>query len=65
MSKRKIYKARAKVQAAITAATNQDDMYSRGLSGEGYKGGYRDALDDIILLLNKVTPQRHGWWEKD
>jgi len=33
------------------------------LSGEGYAGGYRDALQDISLLLDGATPQRRNYWE--
>ena len=45
-----------RVREAIKRATNQNDLYSRGLAGEGYNGGYRDAISDIILLLNGVIP---------
>lgn len=38
--------------------------YFAGLHSEGYVGGYRDALNDCLLAMNKVTPQRRGWWEK-
>ncbi|KKN66956.1 hypothetical protein LCGC14_0466360 [marine sediment metagenome] len=34
------------------------------MAGEGYNGGYRDALDDVILALNGNISQRHGWWIK-
>ncbi len=34
-----------------------------GLAGEGYAGGYRDALADVILLMDGVCPdRRHYWW---
>lgn len=30
---------------------------------EGFNGGYREALDDILLLLNGTVPNRHSrWW---
>jgi hypothetical protein len=29
---------------------------------EGYNGGYRDALMDVALALNGITPDRNGWW---
>ena len=38
--------------------------YGGGLSSEGYVGGYRDALSDVLLAMNGVTPDRRGWWEK-
>lgn len=36
--------------------------FARGLSGESYSGGYRDALSDVELLLNGVVPNRRDWW---
>lgn len=57
-----VTRARKRVQAQIERDTH-DNMYSRGLAGEGYKGGYRDALDDVILILNGATPYRNFWWE--
>lgn len=33
-----------------------------GLAGEGYNGGYRDALQDVLLLLDDVIPHRNYWW---
>ncbi len=32
------------------------------LASEGYNGGYRDCLDDMVLLLNDVVPTRFYWW---
>lgn len=37
--------------------------YGRGLAGEGYCGGYRDALMDVSLLLDGVTPNRRDYWQ--
>jgi hypothetical protein len=33
------------------------------LAGEGYAGGYFDALCDVELLLDGNIPQRRGYWE--
>jgi len=64
--KRKLGKAIKNVNSAIRDQTNQESLYSRGLSSEGYLGGYRDALNDVLLVLNGVGPNR-GWdknfWE--
>jgi hypothetical protein len=39
--------------------------YGAGLASEGYAGGYRDALDDVTMLLNGVEPQDHrGYFRK-
>ncbi len=37
--------------------------YARGLSSEGYAGGFAKALSDVQLLLNDVEPNddRHYW----
>ena len=34
-----------------------------GPAVEGYACGYRDALRDILLLLNGTTPDRRHYWE--
>ena len=51
-----------RVREAIKIATNQNSLYSRGLASEGYNGGYRDALSDIILLLNDVYPNCRNFY---
>ena len=60
--KRKIAVAREIVAQRISEGASRG-KYGAGLASEGYNGGYRDALDDVILALNGVTPQRNGWWE--
>lgn len=45
--------------------TQRSSFFARGLSGEGFNGGYRAALEDVILALNGVRPQRNGWWQND
>jgi len=37
-------------------------FYAGGLASEGYSGGYRDALSDILLALNGVQPERRNYW---
>lgn len=60
--KHKLAIARGNVQHEITGHANQGGKYAC-LAGEGYMGGYRDALDDVLLALNGVIPNRHFWWE--
>lgn len=36
--------------------------FGGALAGEGYSGGYRDALDDVFLALDGVAPKRRDWW---
>ena len=38
-------------------------IYSGPMSGEGYTGGYRDALQDVLLVLNGVQPRRRDYWD--
>ena len=30
---------------------NSNGFYGSGLSSEGYAGGYRDALEDVLIIL--------------
>ncbi len=49
---------------AIHAEMNYaQGKYGRGLSSEGYAGGFVQALYDVQLLLNDVEPNdgRHYW----
>lgn len=39
--------------------------YERGMAGEGYLGGYRQAINDVELALNGVHPQTRGLWDKE
>lgn len=67
--KRKIKRAIKQVQADITSyAENSggDTFYTRGLSSEGWKGGYLQALYDIDVLLNGTMPSDRRsleYWE--
>ena len=40
-------------------------FYASGLSGEGYAGGYRQALSDVFLALNGVYPNNSRYWPKE
>ena len=69
--KRKLDIARKNVTEQIRRDAGYDDdisnrssFFARGLAGEGFNGGYRAALEDVMLALNGVTPNRNGWWEK-
>ncbi len=37
---------------------------SRGLASEGYNGGYRDALEDVMLAMRGIFPNQRHWWDK-
>lgn len=66
--KRKIAIARENVEreirGTISDSSPMSSKYSRGVSSEGYFGGYRAALDDVLLVLNGNTPNRNSWWIK-
>jgi hypothetical protein len=39
-------------------------FYANGLRSEGYIGGYTDALDDVLSLLNNDFPNRRQLWKE-
>lgn len=62
--RRQVNRAHEQVSQQIAAYAARGDKYSRGLASEGYNGGYRDALSDVLLALNGVRPNRNGWWDE-
>jgi len=60
--KRKIDKAYKRVTAEISDNASRG-VYAAGISSEGYAGGYRDCLNDIMLLLNGIKPKRRDYWD--
>jgi len=68
--KRKLQQVRRQVELEISGFARRDEgqggvNYAGGLASEGYAGGYRDALDDVMLALNGVPPSRRGWWPRE
>lgn len=61
--KRMLVKVRKVVAGDISGFAQRGGLYAQGMAGEGYNGGYRDALDDVLLALNGVEPNR-GFWER-
>jgi hypothetical protein len=60
---RELQKISNKVNNKIALSTDQSSLYSRGLAGEGYLGGYRQAISDVILLINAgIIPDSKGWF---
>ncbi|KKK84896.1 hypothetical protein LCGC14_2778760 [marine sediment metagenome] len=51
------------VEREISYVSKQGRL-AGALANESYNGGYRDALDDVILALNGTIPQRNYWWIK-
>ena len=60
-ARKRITNARAMAARKISDFSKGGSFYARGLASEGYDGGFRDALDDVLLLLNNVEPQREYW----
>ena len=56
--------AHASADAEYKASGSKGPNFAAGLASEGYVGGYRDALSDVILAMNGITPNTRGWWEK-
>ena len=54
--------AAARAQKEISGHAQRGGLYAHGVAGEGYAGGYRDALYDVQLLLNDVVPKRRDYW---
>jgi hypothetical protein len=59
-----------KVEAVIhkidkELSSQSQEKYVRGLAREGYVGGYQEALMDVLLALNGVTPNRRNWWREE
>ena len=61
---KKLYKAREKVEQEISGHAKSSSL-NGAVSGEGYSGGYRDAISDVILLLNGTTPNRRNYYENE
>ena len=60
---KRIRMAQEKVLAEIRGNAQHDGRFSGALAGEGYAGGYLDALFDVLLILNGVGPDRRGYWK--
>lgn len=58
--KRQLRQAICRVEEEMRGHGN--DKYARGLAKEGYAGGYAQALMDVTLLLDGVTPQTRNYW---
>lgn len=53
------------VEAEISA-NRGDSMFGRGISAEGYAGGYRDCLADVQAMLTHGHPSdSRRYWSKE
>lgn len=57
------------IRAAIGRVNNEiaahasGNFYGAGLASEGYAGGYRDALFDVVNVFNGIQPERRNYWD--
>ena len=62
--KQRIKAALKNVDREITGNASLS-RYGAAMSGEGYAGGYRQALYDVLVLLDgHWEPDTRGYWEK-
>jgi hypothetical protein len=60
---KRLKSAQAKARAAI--ASHDGSKYARGLSNEGFDGGYLQALYDVEAMLTHGTPgeRKREFWD--
>ena len=56
---RKLWKVHQNVSAEISGNARQGGLYAAGLASEGYAGGYRAAINDVMLALRGRLPCVH------
>jgi hypothetical protein len=68
---RRIDGARRRVQKEISGFASRPHHgngpnYAAGLASEGYNGGYRDALSDVMAVLRGTPVSRYHslWWDE-
>ncbi len=61
--KRKLSKVLKNVNYSMHLTAMDGGFYTGPLVGEGYTGGYADAIMDVELALNGVPPKRRNWWD--
>lgn len=55
--------AQAAVRAEISGNASRGGQYAGAMSGEGYAGGYSQALSDVMLLLEShCLPNTRNYW---
>ena len=63
----KIHKVIGRVSAVISGDA-QHSRIASAMSAEGYNGGYRDALSDVLTFMRSAPthwlPTRNGWWDE-
>ena len=62
--KRKLDRAIKKLGAEIASDYESKGFFGRGMSREGYQGGYEQALMDVELALNGTQPNTKYWHDE-
>lgn len=62
--KRQLFKVRNEVENEIHSIAMGSPV-AAGLAREGYAGGYVDAINDVLLVLDGVPVRRRNWWVYD
>ena len=60
---RKLDKVLENVNKAINVTAKSGEMYADPMSSEGYAGGYKKAISDVIQLLNGIHPKTRNYWD--
>lgn len=59
-----IESVKAKVSCEIADFASHGGLFAGPLASEGYAGGYRDALEDVLIFLDAgVRPGRRHYWD--
>lgn len=48
----------------IRGGEGPEGKYGRGMSREGYSGGYEQALNDVLLVLDGAVPKTRNYWKE-
>ena len=54
-------RARDAADREIAGIAESGGMYASGMASEGYAGGYRDAMNDVLVALNGGVPNTRFW----
>lgn len=60
--KRRVRAVLVAVNAEISAQSSEGRI-AAAMATEGYRGGYADALRDVLLALDGIQPDRRGYWK--
>lgn len=63
--KKDLYKAIENANQDIVNFAKRGGPYAGALSPEGYSGGYRDALNDVLSALNGHQNLNSRFWPKE